>query len=184
MEELNVLSPNTAAFLDSIALGDFGEPQQQHKTINPATSFPPSVLFPVPLPVPGRDTPESSPSSVGDPKSAAPHRSLSLSDVDSDNDMNDASAQNHKRKNSEADVKDEDDDDGALLDRRRDVGGDTYVHLPSLPLLMSPTRLPLRERPRGQAPTFQRAQARTTTQRGQEGRREGRQGQHDQGAAS
>lgn len=105
MEAFNPLSPNTAAFLDSIAAsGDF-EP----KTVNP-TSFPPSVFFRLP----GTETPEdSSPSSAGDAKQLGQQRSFSISD-DSDNDMP-ATAPNHKRKASENDVavkEEEDDDDG------------------------------------------------------------------------
>lgn len=51
-----MLSPNTTALLDSIAMGDY----QPKQTVTPAT-FAPAALFPVP----GRDTPEdSSPDSV------------------------------------------------------------------------------------------------------------------------
>ncbi|KAL7421687.1 DNA-binding transcription factor yap1 [Cryptotrichosporon argae] len=52
------LTPNTAQFLDSLAFGTFND--------NP-TSLPPSAFFQPPAsahPIPGRDTPEDSPSSV------------------------------------------------------------------------------------------------------------------------
>lgn len=85
MEPLNALTPNTAAFFDSLGFADL----DQKATTNP-TAFPPSAFFPVP----GRDTPEeSSPSSAGGKQK---DRSYSLSD--SDQELNTAAPTTHKRK--------------------------------------------------------------------------------------
>lgn len=102
-EHLNPLTPNTAAFLDSLTFGDLGKQQQP-------TAMPPSAFFPVP----GRDTPEdSSPDSLGN--DAKPSRkSLHVSD-DSDNDMT-ALGNHHKRKaagNAQPHHHGDDDDDSS-----------------------------------------------------------------------
>lgn len=73
-----MLSPNTAAFLDSIALGDVEQSKSN-------AGLPPSVFFPMP----GRDTPEdSSPDSIAD-------KAKNVSD-DSDSEVK--ADNSHKRK--------------------------------------------------------------------------------------
>lgn len=103
---LNALSPNTAAFLDSITFNTNDMDKLQQQQHQPPTSMPPSAFFPVP----GRDTPEdSSPDSiVADPKPHQLRKSLSLSD--SDDDMN--SLSNHKRKAQGHGQQHEEEDEG------------------------------------------------------------------------
>ncbi|TXT15715.1 hypothetical protein VHUM_00218 [Vanrija humicola] len=89
MEALNPLTPNTAAFLDSLAFGDIDT-----KTPNP-TAFPPSAFFPVP----GRDTPEeSSPDSILDANDGKQTRNQSFNSDDSETEMTSAAAVQNKRK--------------------------------------------------------------------------------------
>ncbi|KAL1413504.1 DNA-binding transcription factor yap1 [Vanrija albida] len=103
METLNPLTPNTAAFLDSLAFGDIDT-----KTPNP-TAFPPSAFFPVP----GRDTPEeSSPDSILDAADGKQGRnqSFNLSD-DSETEMTTGAAAQNKRKAQASKQNAEDNDD-------------------------------------------------------------------------
>lgn len=106
MEDLNPLTPNTAAFLDSITF-------EQVDQKNPNPSFPVSAFFPMP----GRDTPEeSSPSSAGGKANGDVSRSYSISD-DSENELNSVNdaVQQNKRKAANEGVEDHDDmedDDG------------------------------------------------------------------------
>ena len=96
MEGLNALTPNTAAFLDSLTMSDLAPSKDMDG------GFPPSAFFPVP----GRDTPEdSSPSSVGDAKPKT---------IASDESDQEAPAASHKRKaHKPTETLEDDEDDGA-----------------------------------------------------------------------
>jgi hypothetical protein len=106
MEAMNALTPNTAAFLESLT-SSISQPE--------TGGFPPSAFFPVP----GRDTPvDSSPSSIGD----------KVKPIVSDDSDHDSPVNNHKRKaNKTEEDHDEDDDD----DDESDGGHEDKRHEPN-----------------------------------------------------
>ncbi|BEI84720.1 hypothetical protein CcaverHIS002_0501210 [Cutaneotrichosporon cavernicola] len=100
---MNALTPNTAAFLDSLTYDSI-------KTEPEIVSMPPSTFFPVP----GRDTPEDS-----SPDSVAPKRIHVVVSDDSDNEMGNAIGHKRKASGPHAALEDDDDDD-SLSDTAHD----------------------------------------------------------------